>query len=127
MSAGETVREKLYILAYSTLSDLNMFAQCLKLIIVNKCVHIFKQTYSTKLLWDRANSSINLIYFFRSINLVWKLGVLWVLKFHQMVARSTGLKVSYPEFLFNYTHIFLYLKSHQLSLESVFISYSCTL
>jgi len=40
---------------------------------------------------------------------VWKLGS-WVLNVQQMDARSTLLKVSSPEFLFNYTQIFLFLK-----------------
>ena len=36
----------------------------------------------------------------------------WVLKVQQTEARSTWLRVSSPEFLFNYTQICLFLKSH---------------
>ena len=37
---------------------------------------------------------------------------LWVLKIQQMEAHSTGLRVSYLEFLFNYIQIYLFLKNH---------------
>ena len=36
----------------------------------------------------------------------------WVLKVHQMEARSIILRVSLEEFLFNYTQIIIFLKSH---------------
>jgi len=58
----------------------------------------------------------------RGVNLIWKLGVgvvgqgmktgkLWVLMVRQTEARSTGLRVSSPEFLFNYAQIILFMKS----------------
>jgi len=38
----------------------------------------------------------------------------WVLKVQKTEARSTELRVSFMEFLFNYTQIILFLKSHLL-------------
>jgi len=67
------------------------------------------------------------------VNLVWNLGGRgsgfgnwgsWVLNVQQMEAHSTWLRVSSPEFLFNYTQIFYLGKV--TTLESVLISYSCT-
>jgi len=39
-----------------------------------------------------------------------KTGGAWVLRTRQTVVHSTGLRVSSPECLFNYTQIFLFLK-----------------
>ena len=52
----------------------------------------------------------------RGVNLVWKLGVVpsWDLKVHRAEPRSTRLRVSFQEFLFNLIQIFLFLKSHHL-------------
>lgn len=46
------------------------------------------------------------------IGLGLKTGALWVLKIQQMETHSTELRVSFPEVLFIYLQIFLFLESH---------------
>ena len=57
---------------------------------------------------------------------VWKVRVSWVLNVQQTEEHSTELRVWSPKILFKYTHTSFYFWK-VITLESVLISYSCTL
>ena len=70
---------------------------------------------------DEAHTLILHSLWLRGVNLVWNRGghgfgfENWEVVGPQMEARSTGLRVSSAEFVFNYTQIIRFLKSHHFA------------
>ena len=95
---------------------------------------VFSNTHMSQLTWSIIHAGSRLCLesnISRGVNLVWKLGGVvgpglktrrsLVLKVQQTEARSTGLRVSYQEFLFN-THKSCYFWN-VTTLESILLSY----
>ena len=75
------------------------------------CLWEIKNQFSQYTYQVYRTRSVNLLWKRGSWFQVWKLGVSLVLNVQQTEACSTGLRVSTPKFLFNYTQICLFLKS----------------